>query len=276
MTALVWDQVGSRNYEYGIENAVLYLESGLAVPWNGLTSIEEDNSDRKLQTYYIDGRPVLNRVPPGAFKGTLSAITYPDEFLAVEGTLPIFTDTGPGLYAANQESQTFNLVYKTKKGNDVASDAGYKLHLVYDLTASPANVGYETTSLGLSPIEFSWDIASAVPALGYGSIYPTAHYIVDSTETNWWYLEFLQEQLFGTSGTDPIFPTQSQFIYDFLVVNAQVPSIAITVTDNGDGSFTITDTAGQISMIDANTFQITGIDASYQDANTWTVSTTYS
>lgn len=276
MTAIVWDQVGSRSYEYGIDNAVLYLESGLAVPWNGLTSIEEDNSDRKLQTYYIDGRPVLNRVPPGAFKGTLSAITYPDEFLAVEGRSPIWTTQAPGLYAANQESQTFNLAYRTKKGNDLTSEAGYKLHMIYDLTASPSNVTYETTSLGLAPVEFTWDIASAVIPGGYSIYHPTAHYIIDSTETNWWYLEFLEEKLFGTVSTDPTFPSQADFIYDFLTVNAQVPSIAITVTDNGDGSFTITDTAGQITMLDANTFQITGIDASYQDANTWTVSTTYS
>lgn len=50
MPGLVWDRVGDRTYESGLDRGVLYLPDGSAVPWNGLTSIVE-NFDRKLTPY---------------------------------------------------------------------------------------------------------------------------------------------------------------------------------------------------------------------------------
>ncbi len=41
MTRLVWDQLGDRVYETGLDRGVLYFTDGGGVPWNGLTSVEE-------------------------------------------------------------------------------------------------------------------------------------------------------------------------------------------------------------------------------------------
>ena len=59
MTALVWDQVGERLYETGVDRGVLYLPGGSAVPWNGLISINEMVS-REVKPYYIDGIKFLD------------------------------------------------------------------------------------------------------------------------------------------------------------------------------------------------------------------------
>ncbi len=41
MPAIVWDNIGDRFYESGLDRGVLYLSDGSGVPWNGLISIIE-------------------------------------------------------------------------------------------------------------------------------------------------------------------------------------------------------------------------------------------
>src|SRR3954469_4629546 len=86
MATLVWDQVGDRLYETGISKGVLYQNNRVGVPWNGLTSIEED-STKSVEPVYYDGVKFSDIVTIGEFSGTMRAYTYPDEFLPYEGVL---------------------------------------------------------------------------------------------------------------------------------------------------------------------------------------------
>ena len=53
MTALVWDKLGERFFETGIDRGVLYLD-GQPIAWSGLTAIEED-IENDTEPLYFDG-----------------------------------------------------------------------------------------------------------------------------------------------------------------------------------------------------------------------------
>ena len=44
MAVLVWDQVGERVYQTGVDHGVLYLHDGTVAVWNGLVDVEESPS----------------------------------------------------------------------------------------------------------------------------------------------------------------------------------------------------------------------------------------
>src|SRR4029079_11749224 len=84
MTALAWDEIGERIYQTGIDRGVLYLNDGTAVPWNGLTSVEEDSTS-EVKPYYLEGVKFLENFVPGDFEGKIKALTYPEEFDEING-----------------------------------------------------------------------------------------------------------------------------------------------------------------------------------------------
>ena len=67
MPPLVWDQVGERLYETGVDHGVLYLpdqagiyNSGFA--WNGLTTVTESPSGAEASPQYADNIKYLNMI----------------------------------------------------------------------------------------------------------------------------------------------------------------------------------------------------------------------
>ena len=135
MPILEWDKVGERYYETGIDRGVLYMPDGSAVPWNGLTSVIE-HFDKSTSPVYYDGMKISDLVSLGDFSATMKAVTYPEEFVEIEGSAKLRN----GLFVGDQPPQTFCLCYRTKIGNDVDGvDSGYKIHLIYNLTAIPSD-----------------------------------------------------------------------------------------------------------------------------------------
>ena len=167
MTALVWDQVGERRYETGVDRGVLYPPSGDAVPWNGLISVNETVS-REVKPYYIDGVKFLDHHVPGSYSAKLSAFTYPDEMDALIGT----QEFSPGVFVHDQRSpKLFNLSYRTRVGNDIEGmDHAYKVHILYNLLATLDDVTYTTNGASVDPRRFHGQI-SGTPSqmLGHSS-----------------------------------------------------------------------------------------------------------
>ena len=67
MPKLVWDQIGDRFYETGVDKGVLYVpnESGVyttGVAWNGLTAVTESPSGAEASAKYADNIKYLNLV----------------------------------------------------------------------------------------------------------------------------------------------------------------------------------------------------------------------
>jgi hypothetical protein len=200
MTTLTWDQVGSRRYETGIDRGVLYTLDGVAVPWNGLVSISE-NLEREVKSYYLDGVKYLDHQVVGAYAAKLGAYTYPDELDALLGQ----EEFAPGVVVHDQRAQMFHLSYRTRVGNDVDGiDHGYKIHIVYNILASPSSVDFGTLSNSAAAELFQWDL-TGTPAQMFG-VHPTSHISLHSRGIDPDTLLMLEELIYGTSETDPSLP----------------------------------------------------------------------
>lgn len=202
---LIWDQTGERFYETGIDHGVLYpyntgtssYDNGVA--WNGLTSVTESPSGAESNAQYADNIKYLDLLSAEEFAATLECYTYPDEWELCDGSVSPVS----GVSIRQQPRKSFGLSYRTKIGNDVDQDLGYKLHLVYGCKATPSERGYNTVNDSPEAITFSYSISTTpVNVTGYKA---TAIITIDSTKftsteakarlTN------LENKLYGTDGT---------------------------------------------------------------------------
>jgi hypothetical protein len=264
MTRLVWDEIGERIYQTGVDRGVLYLQDGNAVVWNGLIAVDESpNVERK--TFYLDGVKFLENLSPADFEGKLKAFTYPDEFDSVNG----IANVAPGLSYHEQPPKSFNLSYRTLVGNDIeGTELGYKIHILYNVTAKPDSFSFGTAEeQGIQPIEFSWAL-SGTPVKAPG-VRPTVHISIDSRTTPLEILQIIESKLYGTSSTSPSLPPITEIGEYFGYLGA------LLIIDHGDGTWSAIDESDTyISMLDETTFQIVGADATYLDPETYEVSTT--
>lgn len=260
-TTLVWDQIGQRYYEAGVDRGVLYMPDGSGVSWNGLVSVTEKISGNEGSPIYFDGVKFANVMALGDFAATLKAYTYPDEFLQFEGVLEVDN----GLFVTNQPVDRFGLSYRTRIGNDeVGDDLGYKIHVLYNLTAVAAEKNYVTFMETSNAIEFEWNI-TAIPGEVPG-FSPTAHLIFDSRLTGPLVLNDIENALYGDGVTAPYLPPISVlvgFIGDWVIIR---------IIDNLDGTWTAIGPDDLITMLDATTFQIVQANAVYLDTDTYMVS----
>ena len=201
MAAIVWDKSGERLYETGVDHGVLYpYNSGTSkydngVAWNGLTGVTESPSGAEPTALYADNIKYLNLMSAEEFGCTIEAYTYPDEFMACDGSKPL-TD---GVTIGQQDRQTFGFCYRTILGNDTDSNNhGYKLHLIYGCLASPSEKAYATVNDSPEAITFSWEVSTTpVNVTGFK---PTASLTVDSTTTDAEGLAALEKALYGSDG----------------------------------------------------------------------------
>lgn len=262
MTALVWDSTGSRTYETGVDRGVLYLEDGTGIVWNGITAVTNKHADESTTALYFDGHKYFEQVNYADYSGTLTAFTYPDEFLAIEGEY----EASAGLFLTNQAKRTFGLSYRSLVGNDVDGiEHGYKIHILYNLTAIPSDITYSSTDDSPDIADFSWDLKSIPEEVsGYR---PTSHVIIDSRKVSPTALAQIEQALYGTVSSQASLPSIQELI---VLTNS---SVTIIITDNGNGTWTATG-PDNLFTISANDFQITGVNATFIDANTYQISTT--
>ena len=213
MAELVWDDIGERFYETGINHGVLYVVNpqtgayGAGVAWNGLISIAEKPSGAEPTPLYADNIKYLTLVSAEEFGATIEAYTYPDEFAECDGS----HESSDGLFIGQQTRKKFGLVYKTLMGNDLAGNSlGYKLHIIYGALAAPSEKSYSTINDSPEAITFSWEITtSPVEITGF---LPAAMLVIDSTKADPIQLAVLEETLFGTYLTDPTLPSPDEII----------------------------------------------------------------
>lgn len=233
MTRLLWDQVGERLYETGVDQGVLYVPNNgvydTGVPWNGLTSITESPSGAEATPIYADNIKYLNLISTEEFGGTIEAYTYPDEFAQCDGT----ATPEAGVAVGQQSRKIFGLCYRTKLGNDVdGADYGYKLHLVYGATAAPSEKAYSTVNDTPEALAFSWAFSTTPVAVT--GLKPTAQLTIDSTQVNPTNLAALEDALYGTAGTSPRLPLPDEVIGMFAGAQTAVtPSAPTFVSATG-------------------------------------------
>jgi hypothetical protein len=207
VTAIVWDKVGDRRYETGVDRGVLYLTDGTAVPWNGLTSIVE-NRTRDVKSYYMDGVKYQDHVVPGDYAAKLQAFTYPDELDLLLGN----KNFAPGVTVYDQPSQPFHLSYRTRIGNDLAgSDFAYRVHVVYNVVAAPNDVSYDTEGESVSAKPFEWDLRGT--PYQHSGFRPTSHISLDSRSMDPALLSELEDRLYGSSIANPSLPSFASLLF---------------------------------------------------------------
>jgi hypothetical protein len=197
MTTLVWDVVGERRFETGLDRGVLFTRDGSSVAWNGLTEITEKLT-REMKSYFIDGIKYLDHPVAGAYGATMKAYTYPDELEPMVGNMAFL----PGVVLHDQPMKTFHLSYRTRLGNDLLGvDYAYKLHILYNIMAVPADSTLGTIGEQASAQEFQWELRGTPPTM-YGAR-PTSHISFDSRLLSEARLAFVEEMIYGSDSQDP-------------------------------------------------------------------------
>ena len=132
MAKLVWDAVGSRLFETGVSNGVLYVRDNTGayptgVPWNGLTTVTESPEGAEDNAQYADNIKYVHIRSAEEYKGKIEAFTYPDEFAECNGE----TEVATGVVIGQQNRKVFGYSWQTRIGDDIDGlDAGYKIHIV--------------------------------------------------------------------------------------------------------------------------------------------------
>lgn len=196
MAKLTWDDTGKRFYETGVDQGVLYVRDSngaypLGVPWNGLINVTESPEGAEPSAHYADNRKYVNIQSTEEFKATIEAFTYPEEFAECDGS----AQPKPGAFIGQQERKTFGLVYRTKIGNDLTKEAGYKLHLVWGAVAAPSEKAYSTINDSPEPTTFSWEITTT--PVNVTDYLPTSTMVLDSIELGSVKMAAIEANLFG-------------------------------------------------------------------------------
>lgn len=226
MTRLVWDQPRTRTYETGIDRGVLYPSGKPGVAWQGLTKLQEIHSGLDVGSNYMDGQKYRTTVGKSDFKAKLSAYSAPEEFYTCLGAMEI----GTGLFAMNQQRQLFGLSYRTLIGNDTEfTDYGYKIHLVYNVLATPSSNSHKTITSAAEAIVKEWNL-STIPYKEREFAYfrsggdqtqidrqrtvykATSHMVVDTRAVGPAKVEHLEKVMYGTDLTEPELPTPSELL----------------------------------------------------------------
>lgn len=231
--ALEWDVESERMYETGCDHGVLYVKddaaeataitglSGVTDPathysngvvWNGLTSVSKSPSGADANDIYADNIKYASLRSAETFGGTIEAYMYPPEFAVCDGS----ATAGNGVYVGQQRRKMFGFVFRSDIGsaaeNGIDVDNDYKLHLVYNATASPSEQSYSSINDSPEAITMSWEfstIPSVVGSVTTGSgqsavtktYLPTATITIDATKLDSegkTKLAALEQVLYGT------------------------------------------------------------------------------
>ena len=105
------------------------------------------------------------------------------------------------------------MVYVSRVGNDVVGTAaGYKIHLLYNLKASPSERAHESINETSGAITFSWGITSTPVVIAAEGYIPTSTIEIDSLTAPAAKLKALEDILFGTVALEAKIPTPDEVI----------------------------------------------------------------
>lgn len=211
MAILVWDKSGERYFETGVDHAVLYPWDstknsgkggyGTGVVWNGITGVTNSPDGAEPTDLWADNIKYATLRSAETFGATIEAYTYPDAFAECDGS----ASPAAGIYIGQQTRKTFGFCYRTKVGDDTDTDASkYKIHVIYNATASPSERAYETVNDSPDAITFSWEITTnPVNVTGYK---PTSEIVIDAWKLDSTSLTALTNALYGTANEDAYLP----------------------------------------------------------------------
>lgn len=233
--ALEWDKVGERTYEIGVDRGVFYpltinesthkAEYKNGEAWSGLSKVTEKHEGADVNDIWADNMKYLSIRAAEKFGATIECYSYPDGFKACNGEVDLIA----GVTASMQTRKAFGFSFRSRVGNDVEfQDHGYKIHLIYNATASPTEKGYGTINDSTDVDAMSYDIeTTAIPVTVTGvngeEIKPTSSIVIDSTIVNSTKLATFEQVLYGTpaSGGSAAVPAEMPLPDDVVTYFAQ-------------------------------------------------------
>lgn len=183
MSKLVWDKIGERFYETGVDHAVLYPLSAAGVydrgvAWNGITGITESPSGAEPQQHVRR----QHQVPGAGGRRGLRLTTSLHVPRRVE-ECDAAKEIAPGV-VAGADPQGLCLSYRTKLGNDVDGQDPTATSCTWSTAVWPLPL---SGAISLStdspePINPSWEVTTTpVDVPGFK---PTARLIIVSTKAD--------------------------------------------------------------------------------------------
>lgn len=201
MSRMTWDGTGTRAYELGVSNGVLFLFDATAnkwvgQPWNGLTNVTESPDGGDAEDFYADNIKYASIRGLESLNGSIECYTYPEDFEKCIGHDSIAT----GIRVGQQNKVPFAIAYRSEIGNDVNPNAGYKIHLVYNCTANAAEMSHDTSedSPNLEPLSFDFS-TNPVPVSGHKA---TSSLVIDSTKVGEGVMAKIENAIYGVDA-DP-------------------------------------------------------------------------
>lgn len=220
MSKLVFDGAGEKFYETGVSKGVLFPQDTTGnytegVAWNGLTAVNENPSGAEETKLYADDIKYASLRSAEDFGATIEAYTYPDEFMECDGSAEI----AKGVYAGQQARKAFGFTYQTVVGNDNTTNAGRKIHIVYNATASPSGKSYSTINESPDAITFSWEVSTApIPMPAALGLKPSATIVIDTTKIpreKRSFIGWIEGALYGTDDNDSYLPLPEEILTEY-------------------------------------------------------------
>lgn len=190
---LKWDQPGEKNLEAGVSHVALYpwnstLNSGKGgygngIAWSGVTGFNENPSGADVTDLYADNVKYASLRAAEKYGFTIEAYQYPEEWAECDGSAII----SKGVYLGQQNRKAFGLVVRTQVGDDQhpGLDKGYKIHIIYNSTASPSGRSYATINENPDAITMSWEGSSTPVAFttnAYKDYKPVSTITIDTSK----------------------------------------------------------------------------------------------
>lgn len=207
MTQLTWETPSEYSHEFGISHGVLNLD-GTIIPWSGLTSVSEDHEEFNWNRPTHDGVVYANVQAGGILDLSVSSLAFPDEALSILG----MGKAAEGIFVAGQSHQQFDFAYRSK-----IDESNYRLHLIWNATMTRPDV--EHTTLGKSDEvdgqKYNITITPLTPPFPNTS--PIARLILSTVEVSLEDISTIEDQLYGTEISDPVFPSMLDIIMTLLL-----------------------------------------------------------
>lgn len=210
MAKLVWDQVGEKLWETGVDRTVLFpmtasggYDNGVA--WSGITAINESPSGAEPTKIYADNIVYGVLMSPEEDALTIEAFTYPDEYAECIGE----AELGTGVMIKQQTHKHFGLAYRTMIGNDTeGTNHGYKIHIFYDCVAGASEDSNSTINDSPEQKTFSWSVTTL--PVSVDNFQPTASVVIDSTKVVKAKLDQIEDLLYGAASKESELPSPSR------------------------------------------------------------------
>ena len=205
MSKLMWDQLGEKLYETGVDRGVVYPQvngeytDGEA--WNGLISVTKSPSGAEATALYANNNKYANLISKEELSFSIEAYTYPESFAACNGEAELVS----GVYVGQQKRTPFGFTYRTLIGNDTdGTKKGYKITLIYGAFAAPSEDADTTINDSSEAKTMSWECSTTPVSMS--GFEPTASIEIDSTKVDAEKLAALEDALYGTESQAAYLP----------------------------------------------------------------------